>query len=61
MQKAREIKELTGIRFFAAFHVLFFHNFYIAGSSVIESTPKFMKSIFSFGDSAVAFFFILSS
>jgi peptidoglycan/LPS O-acetylase OafA/YrhL len=59
LQKLREIKELTGIRFFAAFHVLFFHNYYTAGS-IVPSTPSFLKNIFSFGDSAVAFFFILS-
>lgn len=59
MQKNIEIRELTGIRFFAAFHVLLFHNYYLIGDWG-RSTPAFMKNIFSFGDSAVAFFFILS-
>jgi peptidoglycan/LPS O-acetylase OafA/YrhL len=59
LQKIKEIKELTGIRFFAAFHVIFFHNFYISGT-IVDHTPAFIKRFFSFGDSAVAFFFILS-
>ena len=57
--RLKEIKELTGIRFFAALHVVFYHNYYLAGDFVFQ-TPAYLRRFFSFGDSAVAFFFILS-
>lgn len=59
MQKKGEIEALTGIRFFAALHVLFFHNYYITGEA-LSRTPTFFINIFSYGESAVSFFFILS-
>lgn len=57
--KVKPIDELTGIRFFAALHVLFFHTFYLSGT-LYESSPDFIKRMVSLGDSAVSFFFILS-
>lgn len=55
----KDIKELTGIRFFAAIHVVIFHQFFLVGSFG-TSLPSWLRSIISFGDFAVSFFFILS-
>tara|TARA_R110000868_G_scaffold132381_8_gene343336 strand:- start:11251 stop:12396 length:1146 start_codon:yes stop_codon:yes gene_type:complete len=55
----RPIHELTGIRFFAALHVVFFHNFYLS-KQTYENAPDWVLHFISFGDSAVSFFFILS-
>lgn len=59
MKVIPEIKELTSIRFFAAFHILFFHNFFLAGDD-LKNVPEWILSFISHGDSAVTFFFVLS-
>lgn len=56
--KPTEIKSLTGIRFFAAFHVLVFHALYLSGSSFTSTAIG--HALVSHGDAAVIFFFVLS-
>lgn len=50
---------LTGLRFFAAFHVVIFHNLYLFGDS-IKLLPPWIVHFITKGESAVSFFFILS-
>lgn len=59
LKETSEISELTSIRFFAALHVLLFHNFYTAGWAA-SGAPDWIRSIISYGDLAVTFFFLLS-
>lgn len=59
MQRSGELKQLTGLRFFAALHVVLYHNLGLAGESV-KILPKWLLAINSAGESAVSFFFILS-
>ncbi len=54
-----ELKGLTGIRFFAAIHVVLYHNFYLFGS-ITENTHSLVQSFFNKGEVAVSFFFVLS-
>ncbi len=55
ISKMKELKVLTGIRFFAAIHVVFFHNFYMA--NITDETPKALLSFFNSGEAAVDFFY----
>lgn len=50
--------ELTSLRFFAAWHVVFYHNFYLAGENT--AIPWFFNQTISLGYTAVNFFFVLS-
>jgi len=59
LKNPSELRELTGIRFFAAFHVLLYHNSYLSGAT-LENAPTFLTRMISWGDAAVAFFFVLS-
>ena len=59
MQEVRQLKILTGFRFFAALHVVCFHNFYMFGN-LKEYLPSFFYTFLQTGESAVSFFFILS-
>ncbi len=56
---SKSIDELTGIRFFAALHVVFFHFIYLGGE-FSAALPKPFLYMVGYGESAVAFFFILS-
>ena len=58
-KQVTEIRELTGLRFFAAFHVVLFHQLFLLGPANAE-LPQWVKNIISHGDAAVTFFFILS-
>lgn len=58
-KKPRELKILTGFRFFAALHVVFYHNAFIF-ESLRGFAPEILFSFVSTGESAVSFFFILS-
>jgi len=53
---SREISTLTTLRFFAAFHVVLLHNFYLSG----QNAPAFIKNIIASGHTSVTLFFILS-
>lgn len=53
----KKIDILTGIRFFAAIHVVLFHNYIFFG---INSTPDWLANFIYKGEAAVSFFFILS-
>ena len=55
----RNIRLLTGIRFFAAFHVVLYHNFYLLNFKEGE-VPQWIENFISKGEAAVSFFFILS-
>lgn len=57
--KSGELHQLTGLRFFAAIHVVLYHNLGLVGAS-IQNLPHWLLSINSAGESAVSFFFILS-
>lgn len=50
---------LTGIRFFAAMHVVLYHNLYLIGENR-KLIPAFILSFVKKGDTAVSFFFMLS-
>lgn len=50
---------LTGLRFYAALHVVLFHNIYLFGDS-IQNLPPFIRLFVQKGESAVSFFFLLS-
>lgn len=50
--------ELTSLRFFAAWHVVLFHNIYLYGSS-FPTSGVIVKAV-SMGFTAVNFFFVLS-
>ena len=52
------IPQLTSLRFFAALHVVLFHNLYLYGDSL--QLPLLAKNFVSIGFTAVYFFFILS-
>ncbi len=58
MHDVRQLKVLTGFRFFAALHVVCFHNFYLFGN--LQSLPPFFLKFIQTGEAAVSFFFILS-
>jgi peptidoglycan/LPS O-acetylase OafA/YrhL len=55
----RNIQSLTGIRFFAAMHVVLFHNLYLFGEQA-HFLPKAAILFIGQGETAVSFFFILS-
>lgn len=57
ISKIEKIDILTGIRFFAAIHVVLFHNFSFFG---LENTPAWITNFIFKGEAAVSFFFILS-
>jgi peptidoglycan/LPS O-acetylase OafA/YrhL len=57
--KVTEIRELTGLRFFAAFHVVLFHQIFLLGTAT-EDLPQWVRNVISHGDAAVTLFFILS-
>ena len=59
MNHVRQLKILTGFRFFAALHVVCFHNFYLFGE-LQNLLPRFWYIFVQTGESAVSFFFILS-
>ncbi len=59
MKQITNIKALTGIRFYAALHVVLYHNLYLFGEAT-QSLPTQLTKFISKGGSAVAFFFILS-
>ena len=59
MSDIKNIKILTGIRFYAAVHVVLYHNFYLFGEWG-KAAPLFFNKFIEKGNSAVAFFFILS-
>jgi peptidoglycan/LPS O-acetylase OafA/YrhL len=56
----RDLVELTALRFFAAFHVVLFHTFYLAGPAAAAGAPRWLLNIIGQGDAAVTLFFILS-
>jgi peptidoglycan/LPS O-acetylase OafA/YrhL len=56
MQRPSPVHALTGIRFFAALHVVLFHY---AGGALTEA-PWWVRSIVACGPSAVGLFYILS-
>jgi len=60
MKEKSQISILTGIRFFAAFHVVLYHNLFLFGEEAIESIPSLIYSFIQKGEAAVSFFFILS-
>ncbi|MBY0516486.1 MAG: acyltransferase [Bacteriovoracaceae bacterium] len=53
----KNIKILTGLRFYAAIHVILFHNLYLFGSFTLYSP---IQNFLSKGETAVSFFFLLS-
>ncbi len=55
----QNISILTGLRFFAAFHVVLYHNYYLFPSWE-SAVPVFFQNIIRYGESAVSFFFLLS-
>jgi len=57
--KPQEIKSLTSLRFFAALHVVLFHNIHFLGTDISYLSGP-IKSAIEHGDSGVSFFFILS-
>lgn len=57
--KKNELSGLTGLRFFAAIHVVLFHNIAYLGTD-LDTLPHFIRIIVSGGDHAVSLFFILS-
>lgn len=59
MQRTSELRQLTGLRFFAAIHVVLYHNLGLVGDSM-KYLPPWIVSICSAGESAVSFFFLLS-
>ena len=59
MNKVKELKELTSIRFFAAIHVVLFHNIYLLGNNT-QLVPSWLQRAIGFGYCGVTFFFILS-
>jgi len=60
MQEAKQnLDVLTGIRFYAALHVVLYHNLYLLGD-ISNSIPMAIKHFIYKGESAVSFFFILS-
>jgi peptidoglycan/LPS O-acetylase OafA/YrhL len=59
MNKIKNLKILTGIRFYAALHVVLYHNFYLFGEGAKNAPVIFLRFIEK-GNSAVGFFFILS-
>jgi peptidoglycan/LPS O-acetylase OafA/YrhL len=58
MNDIRQLKVLTGFRFFAALHVVCFHNLYLFGD--LKAVPAFFLKFIQAGEAAVSFFFILS-
>jgi peptidoglycan/LPS O-acetylase OafA/YrhL len=58
MKDVRQLKVLTGFRFFAALHVVCFHNLYLFGD--LKGLPTFLLKFIQAGEAAVSFFFILS-
>lgn len=50
--------ELTSLRFFAAWHVVLFHNLYLSGSEL--PSLGFLRQSINMGFTAVNFFFVLS-
>ncbi len=59
MRDGQQLRILTGFRFFAALHVVCFHNFYLFGE-VGNVIPTYWYTFVQTGESAVSFFFILS-
>ena len=59
MEKKRELKAITGMRFFAAIHVVLFHNYDLWGN-LINKVPASILTFLDRGYTAVTFFFILS-
>lgn len=57
--KITQLDTLTGIRFYAAMHVVLFHNLYLFGDFA-EKIPIPVLNFISKGELAVSFFFILS-
>ena len=57
VRKRGAIPELTSLRFFAALHVVIFHNLYLAGDVPL---PRPVAFLVGHGYSAVSFFFVLS-
>ena len=50
---------MTGIRFFAAIHVVLYHNLYLFGD-LSNQIPSFVRRIVDHGEAAVSLFFLLS-
>lgn len=50
--------ELTSLRFFAAAHVVLFHNFYLSSNQPL--LPTYLQQTIGMGFTAVNFFFVLS-
>ena len=47
MNKVKELKELTSIRFFAAIHVVLFHNIYLLGNNT-QLVPSWLQRAIGF-------------
>ncbi|MBC7712071.1 MAG: hypothetical protein H7177_01945 [Rhizobacter sp.] len=56
MDKKKELKELTSIRFLAAFHVVLFHNINLMGND-LNLIPQWLQAIIGYGYCGVTFLF----
>lgn len=56
----RDIKILTGLRFFCALHIVIFHNYDLLNNVFSLQDFIYLNRFISYGEASVSFFFILS-